>query len=188
MNQYEVMYVLDTGLEDQARIDAIARFAGIVTQNGGVIDRIDEWGKRRLAYTINYKTDGYYILMYITAPPSLPKELERNLQISEAVLRYLVVRFEGALPPKREPLRPAASAPEAASEADAPAEEGTEPVEAPVAAEDAVTEEAPAEETAPAVEEVAAEPEATPLEETTTDEGLTEKEEAVTETEEAPEA
>ena len=161
MNQYEVMYVLDTGLEDQARIDAIARFAGIVTQNGGVIDRIDEWGKRRLAYTINYKTDGYYILMYITAPPSLPKELERNLQISDAVLRYLVVRFEGALPPKREPLRPAAPTPEATSDADAPTEEA-EPAEAPV------TEEAPAEEAAP-VEE-AAEPEVTGPEAAATDE------------------
>lgn len=126
MNQYEVMYILDTALEDQARIDAIARFAGVVTQNGGTVDRIDEWGKRRLAYSINYKNDGYYVLMYITAPPELPRELERNLQIADAVLRYLVVRFEGALPPKREMLRPAAPVQETAPTAPAAeAEEAT---------------------------------------------------------------
>ena len=72
-------------------------------KNGGEVDRVDEWGKRRLAYAINYKTEGYYVLMYIKAPSSLPQELERNLQIADSVLRYLVIRYEGALPAKREP-------------------------------------------------------------------------------------
>ena len=49
------------------------------------MDRVDEWGKRRLAYAINYKTEGYYVLMYVTAPADLPRELERNFQINEAV-------------------------------------------------------------------------------------------------------
>ena len=106
MNQYEVMYVIDTALEEQARADLINRFSGLVEQNGGQVDRVDEWGKRRLAYAINYKTEGYYVLMYITAPAELPRELERNFQINESVLRSLVIRFEGALPPKREPLKP----------------------------------------------------------------------------------
>lgn len=131
MNQYEVMYVIDTALEDQARQDLIARFSSLVEQNGGSIDRIDEWGKRRLAYAINYKTEGYYVLMYVTAPPALPRELERNLQISESVLRYLVIRFEGALPPKREPLKPFQGAQHAAPAAAAPAEEAAASVEAP---------------------------------------------------------
>ena len=99
MNQYEVMYIIDTQLEETQRQELIARFNALVASNGGTVDRVDEWGKRRLAYTINYKTDGYYVLMYITAPSELPRELERNLQISDSVLRYLVTRFEGALPP-----------------------------------------------------------------------------------------
>ena len=140
MNQYEVMYIVDPTLEDQQRADIIARFSGLVAQNGGVVDRIDEWGKRRLAYAINYKTDGYYVLMYITAPADLPKELERNLQISEAILRYLVIRFEGALPTKREPLKPYGAPVAAPAKADAPA-----------------AEEAAAEEAAPAGEAVTAE-------------------------------
>ena len=106
MNQYEVMYVIDAALEDGARVELINRFSELVKKNGGEIDRVDEWGKRRLAYTINYKTEGYYVLMYIKGPSELPRELERNMQISDSVLRYLVVRYEGAVPAKREPLKP----------------------------------------------------------------------------------
>ncbi len=105
MNQYEVMYVIDPTLEDGARVELINRFSELVKKNGGEVDRVDEWGKRRLAYAINYKTEGYYVLMYIKAPSSLPQELERNLQIADSVLRYIVVRYEGALPAKREPLK-----------------------------------------------------------------------------------
>ncbi len=134
MNQYEVMYIIDTALEEQARAELINRFSGLVELNGGQVDRVDEWGKRRLAYPINYKTEGYYVLMYIAAPADLPRELERNLQISDSVLRYMVIRFEGALPPKREPLKPytpahAAPAQEAAPAVEAPAAETTEAAE-----------------------------------------------------------
>lgn len=103
MNQYEVMYVIDPTLDDGARVELINRFSELVKKNGGEVDRVDEWGKRRMAYAINYKTEGYYVLMYIKAPSSLPQELERNLQIADSVLRYLVIRYEGALPAKREP-------------------------------------------------------------------------------------
>ena len=103
MNQYEVMYVIDPTLDDGARVELINRFSELVKKNGGEVDRVDEWGKRRLAYAINYKTEGCYVLMYIKAPSSLPQELERNLQIADSVLRYLVIRYEGALPAKREP-------------------------------------------------------------------------------------
>ncbi len=124
MNQYEVMYVIDAALEDSARVELIDRFSDLVKKNGGEIDRVDEWGKRRLAYAINYKTEGYYVLMYIKAPSELPKELERNFQISDKVLRSLVIRYEGELPAKREPIKPRENA--------APAAEA--PVEAPAAA------------------------------------------------------
>ena len=106
MHKYEFMYVIDATLEESARNELINYFSGIVEKNAGTIDRIDEWGKRRLAYAINYKTEGYYVLMYIKAPSELPRELERNMQIADSVLRYLVVRYEGELPAKREPLKP----------------------------------------------------------------------------------
>ena len=123
MNQYEVMYVIDPALEDGARVELINRFSELVKKNGGEIDRVDEWGQRRLAYAINYKTEGYYVLMYIKAPSDLPRELERNLQISDSVLRYLVIRYEGELPAKREPQKPyvAREAAEVAPATEAPA-------------------------------------------------------------------
>ncbi len=136
MNQYEVMYVIDAALEDSARVELIDRFSDLVKKNGGEIDRVDEWGKRRLAYAINYKTEGYYVLMYIKAPSELPKELERNFQISDKILRSLVIRYEGEVPAKREPLKPyvareAAPAEEAAPvvEAEAPVVEAVEVVD-----------------------------------------------------------
>ena len=124
MNQYEVMYVIDTNIDETTRTNLINRMSERVAQNGGKVDRVDEWGKRRLAYPINYKTEGYYVLMYITAPSELPRELERRMKINENILRYLTVRFEGPIPAKREPLKPYAQ-----REAAAPA-----PVAAPVAA------------------------------------------------------
>ena len=133
MNQYEVMYVIDAALEDSARIELIDRFSDLVKKNGGEIDRVDEWGKRRLAYAINYKTEGYYVLMYIKAPSELPKELERNFQINDKVLRSLVIRYEGEVPDKREPLKPYAAREAAAPAAEPVAEAAAPAVEAPAA-------------------------------------------------------
>ena len=139
MNQYEVMYVIDAALEDGARAELIERFSDLVKKNGGEIDRVDEWGKRRLAYAINYKTEGYYVLMYIKAPAELPRELERNFQINDKVLRSLIIRYEGEVPAKREPLKPYAAREAAPAEAE-PVAAPAEPVAEPAAA----AEEAPA--------------------------------------------
>lgn len=106
MNKYEVMYIIDSAMEDTARAELISHFSALIEKNEGIVDRIDEWGKRRLAYAIDYKTEGYYVLMYIQGPGALPREMERNFQINDNVLRYLVIRYEGDLPVKREPLKP----------------------------------------------------------------------------------
>ena len=145
MNKYEVMYVIDPTLEDSVHNELISYFSGIVEKNAGMIDRIDEWGKRRLAYAINYKTEGYYVLMYIQGPSELPRELERNFKINDKVLRYLVIRYEGELPAKREPLKPyvAREAAPAQAAEEKPAEVAVEAVEAPAQTEAPVDEEAP---------------------------------------------
>lgn len=97
MNHYEALYILKPDLEDEAREGAIRRFADIVTANGGEVEEIKqtgEWGKRRLAYPINYIEEGYYVLMTFMAPPELPAELERNFKISDDVMRYMVVNLD----------------------------------------------------------------------------------------------
>ena len=129
MNRYELIYIIDTGLEEAARKELIEKVSTLITDNGGEIEKVDEtWGKRRLAYAIDYKTEGWYVLVNFKAPAELPRELERNLQINESVLRYLVVKLEekrSAVKPRA--VRPAAPVEEAAEEA-APAVEEEEPV------------------------------------------------------------
>ncbi len=95
MNRYELTYIIDTALEDSARKELIERFTQMIVTNGGEVEKVDEtWGKRRLAYAINYKTEGYYVLTTFKASGEVPREIERNLQISDSVIRYLVVKLE----------------------------------------------------------------------------------------------
>ena len=145
MNKYELIYIIDTAVEEAARQELIEKFNGIIAANGGEVVKVEEWGKRRLAYAINYKTEGYYVLMYIQGPSELPRELERNFKINDKVLRYLVIRYEGELPAKREPLKPyvAREAAPAQAAEEKPAEVAVEAVEAPAQTEAPVDEEAP---------------------------------------------
>ena len=94
MNKYEVLYVIDAGMEDQARSELIAQFGELMTNNGATVEKVDEWGKRSLAYPINFKNEGYYVLVNFTAAPEFPRELERNFEINENIMRYLVTRVE----------------------------------------------------------------------------------------------
>ena len=114
MNRNEMIYIIDTGLEETARKELIEKVSGLITANGGEIEKVDEtWGKRRLAYAIDYKTEGWYVIVTFQAPAELPRELERNLQINENVLRYLVVKLvEKRSAVKPRPVRPAAPAEE----------------------------------------------------------------------------
>jgi small subunit ribosomal protein S6 len=92
MNQYEALYIIVPTLEEEAMKASVEKFKGIIATNGGEVTAVDEWGKKRLAYPINYKTEGYYVLMSFTCAPEVPKELERNFKNDEAILRYLVTR------------------------------------------------------------------------------------------------
>lgn len=93
MNKYESMYILKPDLDEEARKALIEKFSTIVTDNGGQIEKVDEWGQRKLAYEINYIKEGYYVLMTFEAPSELPLELERNYNISDSILRYNVIRL-----------------------------------------------------------------------------------------------
>ena len=94
MNQYEVLYLITTELDEEAYPAVMDKFAGIITGNGGEVVKQDEWGKRKLAYAIDYKTEGFYVLVTFNAPAELPRELERNFRNDERILRYMVTRKE----------------------------------------------------------------------------------------------
>ena len=111
MNRYELTYIIDAALEENARKELIEKISGLIVANGGEVEKVDEtWGKRRLAYAIDYKTEGWYVLVTMKAPAELPRELERNLQINEDIIRYLVVKLEE----KRSNVKPRAPRPVAA--------------------------------------------------------------------------
>lgn len=115
MNKYEVVYIIDPAVEEEARKELIAKYNALIAENGGIVDKVEEWGKRRLAYAIDYKTEGYYVLVNFQAESELPKELERNLQISDSVIRYQVIKLlERKAGVKPRPVRVAPAAPAAA--------------------------------------------------------------------------
>ncbi|HIU91098.1 MAG TPA: 30S ribosomal protein S6 [Candidatus Fimimonas merdipullorum] len=92
MNSYELLYIIDNDLSDEAKENLVAKISAVVTDNGGTVDGVDKWGTRKLAYPINYKSEGYYVLVNFTAPATLPSEVERVLRITDGVVRFLVVK------------------------------------------------------------------------------------------------
>ena len=92
--KYEVLYVLNPNLSAEETQAVVEKFKTLIEQNG-TIDEMEEWGKRKLAYEINYLTEGYYVLVKFTSGPEFPAELDRILGITDGVIRSLVtLRFE----------------------------------------------------------------------------------------------
>ena len=92
--KYEVLYVLNPNLTEEETQAIVEKFKTLIEQNGSV-DEMEEWGKRKLAYEINYLTEGYYVLVKFTSGPELPAELDRILGITDGVIRSLVtLRYE----------------------------------------------------------------------------------------------
>ena len=92
MRKYETMYVIDPTLDEEAVKALIERFSNLITDQGGQIEEIDEWGKRRLAYPLEDHNEGYYVLVNFSAKSDLPAELERVYKITDGILRYLIIR------------------------------------------------------------------------------------------------
>ena len=91
MNSYETLFVVDASIGEDAVKATIEKFTALIAENGS-IDSVDEWGKRRLAYPINDKNDGYYVLVYFKSEGSFTSELERLFGINESILRSIVIR------------------------------------------------------------------------------------------------
>ena len=93
MTKYECLFVLSTKPLDDAALEATTeKFKDLITKNGGVIENVDVWGKRRLAYAINYETEGYYVLVNFEADSKVPAELDRVFNITTGVLRSMIIK------------------------------------------------------------------------------------------------
>ena len=116
MNKYELALVVTAKIDDNARAEVVEKAKGYITRANGVIAGIEEWGKKRLAYEIQYQREGYYYFIHFEAEPEVPAVIERDLRIMDNVLRYLVIRQEDDFVMPQQENAEDASAEEAASE------------------------------------------------------------------------
>jgi small subunit ribosomal protein S6 len=94
MRRYEMMVILDPSLDERTVQPSLDQFLKVVTTAGGSIDKVDVWGRRRLAYEIDKKSEGIYTVIDLEAEPDTVKELDRQLNLNEAVLRTKILRPE----------------------------------------------------------------------------------------------
>jgi small subunit ribosomal protein S6 len=92
MRRYEMMIILDPSLEERTVQPSLDQFLKVVTTAGGSVDKVDVWGRRRLAYEIDKKSEGIYTVIDLVAEPDTVKELDRQLNLNEAVLRTKILR------------------------------------------------------------------------------------------------
>lgn len=165
-NHYETVIVTTAQLGEEGNGELVNRFKGLIERHGGTVESVDDWGKRRFAYPIQKQTEGYYTLIYFESDPDFTAELDRRYQITDGILRTLIVKRDPRhleIPQLRKPERaedePAPAQEPAAAQEPAPMAEPEAATEAPVeeapqeeAPAPEAAEEAPAEEAAPAAE------------------------------------
>ena len=92
INKYETIFVVDATLEEDAIAGIVEKFKTLISNAGEIEGEVEEWGKRRLAYPIDYKTEGYYVLVNFSAKPDFPAELERIYNITDGLLRSIIIK------------------------------------------------------------------------------------------------
>ncbi len=92
MTKYEMLYILDASLTDEAKDALIAKVEDLVNKNGGVIEKTERWGLKKLQYPINYKSEGFYVLMTFEAEKSFVEELKRVIGITDGIIRRLITK------------------------------------------------------------------------------------------------
>jgi small subunit ribosomal protein S6 len=123
---YESTFIINASLDD-AQVDAvIARVQDVIAKNGGNVAALNKWGRKRLAYPINKKTNGFYVNLEFAAPGPLLAALERSYQLDEMILRYMTIVLDKKAVATRE--KAAAAAAAAAPDAPAPAVPAREPL------------------------------------------------------------
>jgi small subunit ribosomal protein S6 len=93
MRHYEVMVILDAGLEEEAIRAVLDRATQLFTANGATVGKVDRWGKRRFAYEVHHRGEGYYALVDVTAEPAAVAQVDRMLGLADEVIRHKVVRL-----------------------------------------------------------------------------------------------
>lgn len=91
INSYETIFIIDGTYDEEAMKKVQDKFTNLIAANG-TVESVDEWGKRKLAYEINDRTEGYYVLVNFKSEPEFPKELDRQYKITDGILRTIIIR------------------------------------------------------------------------------------------------
>ncbi len=94
MREYELIFIVHPDLEETATTEVVDRVKTWITEAGGTVDKVDPWGKRKLAYPIRKQNDGQYFFLQVKMDPSFITEMERNLRFLEPVMRFLITAVE----------------------------------------------------------------------------------------------
>ena len=94
MRQYELMVILDPEVEERTVAPSLDKYLTVISTEGGSVDKVDIWGRRRMAYDINKRSEGIYAVVDFTSTPATAKELDRQLGLNEAVLRTKTLRTD----------------------------------------------------------------------------------------------
>ncbi|HIU59878.1 MAG TPA: 30S ribosomal protein S6 [Candidatus Stercoripulliclostridium merdigallinarum] len=93
MNKYQLLFIIDNDIEDEAKDAVIDKFSNLIAELGGTVGMLDKWGTRKYAYPINFKNEGYYVLMQFEATPDVPAEVDRQMRINDNVVRQLITKM-----------------------------------------------------------------------------------------------
>ncbi len=136
MRKYETFFIVDPDLPDEVNAVIDEKIKNVVSSNGGSVLDYSPWGKKKLAYPVQKRNRGHYVLMEYAGGPELVAELERNMRLDERILKFITVKLEDRFDPEKEAARRAAASPTAFTE-----EEGGKPLPIAGATEDADEEE-----------------------------------------------
>ena len=92
MKAYEILYIIDASVADEKKEEIIAKVKAIVENNGGVAEEPEKWGVRKFAYEIDYKNEGFYVLMNFQAQENVPQILESQMLIMDGIVRQMITR------------------------------------------------------------------------------------------------
>ena len=92
-SKYETVFIVNPELGEEAAKAMLEKFSGIITGNGGNIEKVDEWGKKKLAYLIDDYSEGYYYVVTFTAAAAVPAELDRVFNITDGILRSIIIKL-----------------------------------------------------------------------------------------------
>jgi small subunit ribosomal protein S6 len=93
MNKYEAMYIISPTIDEEQVKALVEKFNELISEHGE-LEKVEEWGRKKLAYEVQDQKEGYYVLVYFSANPEFPLELERNFKINENILKYLILNRE----------------------------------------------------------------------------------------------